>query len=133
MGNKHYVVESGTHDERGVAGVFSSLEEARKYATEMCISYHSRGEDPSLVITLWGGSEMESTEPDRLVHVARWGKSERRAGPQKEMAFSIHEEPVDDFAPVVGKPGYRDEVYCVGTNQVDVLTALTDWITKHDR
>lgn len=116
-----------------MAGVFDSLKEAREYATEMCIDYHSRGEDPSLVITLWGGSEMGNTEPDRLVHVARWGRSERRAGPQKEMAFSIHEEPVDDFAPVVGGHGYKDEVYCVGTNQVDVLTTLTDWISKHDR
>ena len=130
MSSKHYVVEAGLHDERGIWGVFNNLADAQKHTTEVCISFYSKGERASASIDGWSGINVnrEITE-DRPVHLACYRKSERQPG--KEMVFSIEHEPVNQFDPVVGKRTYRDEVWCVGTDQGDVLKALTEWILEH--
>lgn len=130
MSSKHYVVEAGQHDERGIWGVFDNLAAARKHATEVCIGFYCKGERANVSISGWSGINVnDEVVEDRPVHLACYRKRERQSG--KEMVFSIEYEPVDQFEPVVGKHPYRDEVWCVGTDQAGVLRALTEWILGH--
>lgn len=129
MDSKHYVVEAGEYDEHGIWGVFSNLADAQKHATEVCINYYSKGERANVSITEWSGVNVSrEIVEDRPVHLACYRKRERQSG--KEMVFSIEHEPVNRFDPAVGKNNYRDEVWCVGTDQGEVLRALTEWILE---
>ena len=131
MSSKHYVVEAGQHDERSIRGVFDNLTNARNYATEVCISFYSKGERANASISEWSDANANNEiVEDRPVHLACYRKRERQSG--KEMVFSIEYEPVDQFEPVIGKHAYREEVWCVGTDQGGVLGALTEWILENE-
>ena len=130
MSSKHYVVEAGQHDERGIWGVFNNLADAQNHATEVCISFQSKGERANASITEWSGINVNrEIAEDRPVHLACYRKRGRQPG--REIVFSIEHEPVNQFDPVVGKRTYRDEVWCAGTDQGDVLKALTEWVLEH--
>lgn len=129
MSPKHYVVEAGKYDEHGIWGVFDNLADAQKRATEVCIDYYSKGQWANASITEWSGINVNrEMAEDRPVYLACYRKRELQSG--KEMVFRIEHEPVNQFAPVVGKPTYRDEVWCVGTDQGEVFRALTEWILE---
>lgn len=128
---KHYVVEAGYQgDDRNIHGVYATLEEALEKATEVTITRILSGDSAVTDITAWDGdNSTEEIAPTRDIYVGIVGESKKWQN-RKELVFEFDRAEVNEFKAVLRDNPTTGDAICVGTDQVEVLQKITDYMRK---
>lgn len=126
---KHYVVEAGYHHEdRQIQGVYSNLEEALDKATQVAKGRALSRESLMTDIVLWEKDLIHATGlSERYIHIGILRESKTRRG-AKEIVFEFDSAPVNEFEAVLKDNPTTGDAICVGTDQVEVLQKITDYM-----
>ena len=126
---KHYVVEAGYQgDDRNIHGVYTTLEEALAKATEVAIARILSGDSAMTDITAWDGDKRtEEIAPMRDIYVGIVRPSKKWRD-SKELVFEFDRAEVNEFKAVLKDNPTTGDAICVGTDQVEVLQKITDYM-----
>lgn len=126
---KHYVVEAGYQgDDRNIHGVYTTLEEALAKATEVTITRILSGDPAVTDITAWDGDKRtEEIAPTRDIYVGIVSDSKKWRD-RKELVFEFDRAGVNEFEAVLRDNPTTGDAICVGTDQVEVLQKITDYM-----
>lgn len=128
---KHYVVEAGWRgDDRDIHGVYTTLEEALEKATEVAIARILSSDSAVADITAWDGDKRtEEIAPMRDIYVGVVRPSKKWRD-RKELVFEFNRAGVNEFGAVLRDNPTTGDAICVGTDQVEVLQKITDYMRK---
>lgn len=128
---QHYVVEAGYQgDDRGIHGVYTTLEEALEKATEAAITRILGGGFAMTDITAWDGDKPTAAiAPMRDIYVGIVSESKKWRD-RKELVFEFDRAEVNEFDAVLRDNPTTGDAICVGTDQVEVLQKITTYMKK---
>ena len=126
---KLYVVEAGYQgDDRGIHGVYATHEDALKKSTEVAIARILSGDSAMTDLTAWDGDKRtEEIDTMRDIYVGIVSDSKKWQN-RKELVFEFDRAPVNEFDAVLRDNPTTGDAICVGTDQVEVLKKITDYM-----
>ena len=126
---KLYAIEAGYRgDDRGIHGLYATHEEALEKATDVAITRILSGDSAMTDITAWDGdNSTEEIAPTRDIYVGIVRESKKWRD-RKELVFEFDRAEVNEFKAVLKDNPTTGDAICVGTDQVEVLQKITDYM-----
>ena len=126
---KLYAIEAGYRgDDRGIHGLYATHEEALEKATDVAITRILSGDSAMTDITAWDGdNSTEEIAPTRDIYVGIVRESKKWRD-RKELVFEFDRAEVNEFKAVLRDNPTTGDAICVGTDQVEVLQKITDYM-----
>ena len=126
---KLYAIEAGYRgDDRGIHGLYATHEEALEKATDVAITRILSGDSAMTDITAWDGdNSTEEIAPTRDIYVGIVSDSKKWQN-RKELVFEFDRAEVNEFKAVLRDNPTTGDATCVGTDQVEVLQKITDYM-----